>query len=736
MQPSQNNFICPLSQMLFFDPVLAEDEQTYEREMLIKLFKTQNNCKSPITRQSISNKVIANRALWSSLEHFIQETPRPELSQYLPVESMLKAIQNKNVSEVRRLMSLDICYSFLSAIPIEQGYSQNLSMIAKNCGDSTIDELFVRANKLRQDLHEKWIATFSQKRWQDLFALLKDKRIDINVQDPGGWTALIRAAEAGNTRVVKALILEGVNLTLRNDFGSSALGWATYNGHYETMDIIAVELKKRNLPVCSQQNKVGESALFKPVKDGRLDIVKRLVELNADLSLKDSKNRTVLDYARQGGRKDMIQFLEKSFLYESLRKNDLTNLGLIARSLQSDLLHEQYNPDGDTLLHLAVRHGDLAVVRILLENKADVHQVNRKYQSVLPSPLEVQEPISSEIQILLLRHPAPIDSGYVKSLLKDASEKYRGRSTHIQEDLAVLNHTVGLLLGQADTIKKKENQNRVYLAHLLSMKGNQKENLEGMTVEDFLSLRVLSYVEIWLKHTLDSHPDLPARLSKSTFLEILEREIVLACETYKWDRLIHIAYCLKKENVTEGKKAILDNFIDRLSRLLDGEELLFPTSLPGHCIYVAFYRRKNDLIARIDNLWEKDVCGRHLQDERPPNSKNPIKVYSYFLKSFPRSQAISFKDPILKNLLEAITILNPNQRRQALELIYSVSLGNQLDRVRTEGYPAIEVQTVENCVASSYSVGLQYRLKPDLYEYLIAEECALFLKPIRARNLS
>lgn len=404
------------------------------------------------------------------------------------------------------------------------------------------------------------------------------------------------------------------------------------------------------------------------------------------------------------------------------------NLNRVRSLLTSHTLHDQHNAAGDTPLHLAVRHGHLPIIQLLLQNKADIHRVNRKYQSVLPSPLLATESVHPDIQIALLRHPAPVNSMRVKQILRDASEHYRGRLTDIQEDIVILNHAVGLLLGQADTVEKKQEQRRIYLAHLLSMKGTPEQDLEGMPVPEFLSLRVLSYVEIWLKHALDSQPDLPPGISKIQFLETLEKEIILACETFKWNVAIQIA-CYLGEKASKGKEAVIDNFIDRLSQLSEGEELLFPTSRPGHCIYAAFYRRGNDLVTRIDNLFLSDVKGRHVEESVPGNRQR-MKVYSYFLKKVSLSQASQLKHPILNNLLQANTLLDPRtQIPEALKLIYLPSAENRLETIQREGYPALEIQSVDNCVAYSYSVGLQYRLKPILYDYLMEKESALSLRP-------
>lgn len=55
---------CPISLAVFVDPVIAEDQQTYERSSFKQLCKGESHFESPITRQQVSAAVcISNLAL-------------------------------------------------------------------------------------------------------------------------------------------------------------------------------------------------------------------------------------------------------------------------------------------------------------------------------------------------------------------------------------------------------------------------------------------------------------------------------------------------------------------------------------------------------------------------------------------------------------------------------------------------------------------------------------------------
>tara|TARA_Y100001970_G_C13957912_1_gene711669 strand:- start:320 stop:865 length:546 start_codon:yes stop_codon:yes gene_type:complete len=54
-----NELICPITQELFIDPVIAEDGQVYEREAIEEWFRTYPSTRSPITRERIGTRLMS-----------------------------------------------------------------------------------------------------------------------------------------------------------------------------------------------------------------------------------------------------------------------------------------------------------------------------------------------------------------------------------------------------------------------------------------------------------------------------------------------------------------------------------------------------------------------------------------------------------------------------------------------------------------------------------------------------
>ena len=80
---------------------------------------------------------------------------------------------------------------------------------------------------------------------------LLDKGADVNAKFRYGTTALFKAAERGNTEVVKVLLARGADVSTKDTFyGATAMTWALQNEHYEVVRALAgKERRKRRRSV-------------------------------------------------------------------------------------------------------------------------------------------------------------------------------------------------------------------------------------------------------------------------------------------------------------------------------------------------------------------------------------------------------------------------------------------------------------------------------------------------------
>ena len=97
----------------------------------------------------------------------------------------------------------------------------------------------------------------------------------------------------------------------------------------------------------------GNASLIWAVKEGRLDIVKYLVEQEANVNQADKDGDTPLNWAAKKGHLDIVEYLVEH---------------------RADV--NQANKYGDTPLISAVRNGHLNVVKYLIEHGADFYKRN------------------------------------------------------------------------------------------------------------------------------------------------------------------------------------------------------------------------------------------------------------------------------------------------------------------------------------------------------------------------
>eukprot|EP00941_MAST-03F_sp_MAST-3F-sp1_P002818 g2818.t1 len=136
--------------------------------------------------------------------------------------------------------------------------------------------------------------------------LIHKKDIICNAKDAHGATALLFASTRGKPEIVDALLRKEANCELAYEDGRTPLISACQQG-YVTIVQMLVDLGKANVDV---QDDSGKSALHWAAALGRLDIVKKLYEYNADVTLQDKKGRLAVDLAIKKKRNSVVQWMK------------------------------------------------------------------------------------------------------------------------------------------------------------------------------------------------------------------------------------------------------------------------------------------------------------------------------------------------------------------------------------------------------------------------------------------
>jgi len=256
--------------------------------------------------------------------------------------------------------------------------------------------------------------------------ILLENGADVNVQDESwlktGRTPLMYAVRRGDAELVQAFLDKGARLDLKNKDGDTALSLARKEG----LEYIAQLLERsagRNAPA---QADPATDSLFKAVKEGSLERVKRLVDKGADVNLRAPSGSTPLMYAADGNKIDIVRFLltrgadvnakngtnNTALIYASIKGNvevskellkskadvNAKNINkadaLIYAVLQNKpamvsvlikggaRVGERYD-DGKTALIMAAEEGFTAIVKLLIVGKADVDAADQNNVTAL-----------------------------------------------------------------------------------------------------------------------------------------------------------------------------------------------------------------------------------------------------------------------------------------------------------------------------------------------------------------
>ena len=139
-----------------------------------------------------------------------------------------------------------------------------------------------------------------------------------------------------------------------------------------------------------KDNENNTSLIFSS-HNGHTEIVKKLLEKNANISIKNSSGNTALILASKGGYVEIVKLLLNANL--NSKKPEVTNNyfsnimkkfkdNVLDKIFISDFVNEKNNL-GKTALLYAVEFGHIEIARLLLDNKADINYKDNKGKGAL-----------------------------------------------------------------------------------------------------------------------------------------------------------------------------------------------------------------------------------------------------------------------------------------------------------------------------------------------------------------
>ncbi|CAC5423322.1 unnamed protein product [Mytilus coruscus] len=241
---------------------------------------------------------------------------------------------------------------------------------------------------------------------------LKYVECDVNFSNWFWKTPLFAACEGGHTTVIKLLLENGAKFYGYGEHGWSLLHVSCSKGQIGVVKFLlqksfgifkkkkrkrsnrvtayAAREKIENYVNISKVDSQGRSSLFLACKEGHTNIVKLLLDRNADPIKSNDRGQSPLMSACKKGHQNIVELLLKknanrgwagqSPLYEACEGGHIEVVKILLKNNADVTQSAKY---GKTPLYAACKGGHTCIVKELLENKADIFQSDKFGKSPL-----------------------------------------------------------------------------------------------------------------------------------------------------------------------------------------------------------------------------------------------------------------------------------------------------------------------------------------------------------------
>lgn len=169
----------------------------------------------------------------------------------------------------------------------------------------------------------------------------------VDPREERGWTPLMSASEGGQMKTIEFLLGKNAKLNLKNELGDTALMRATVVGNLEVVKLLVEKGASIHL-----KNKKGYTPLMKAAERNYLSIMQFLISKGGNVNevrILGKDSSTALHLATQEGHRNAVELLIRSGANVNLKDSD-----------------------GFVPIFHAIKSGNLEIVKLLVEAKADL----------------------------------------------------------------------------------------------------------------------------------------------------------------------------------------------------------------------------------------------------------------------------------------------------------------------------------------------------------------------------
>ncbi|XP_067685531.1 serine/threonine-protein phosphatase 6 regulatory ankyrin repeat subunit A-like [Haliotis asinina] len=206
--------------------------------------------------------------------------------------------------------------------------------------------------------------------------ILMQNIVDINSKGDEGMTPVLVAASEGEREVFDFLVTQGADLLVTDEDGQTILHHACHGGNMEIVNYIRIQ----NIVDINSKDDEGMTAVLVAASLGNREVLDFLVRQGADMLVADNDGQNILHLACKEGNVEIVKYiLTKKLL--GINTKGIRGMPPVLQSAYYgkrevfDVLVKQgadlsvVDKNGDSILHLACRRGNVEMVNDILTQK-------------------------------------------------------------------------------------------------------------------------------------------------------------------------------------------------------------------------------------------------------------------------------------------------------------------------------------------------------------------------------